>query len=115
MKCCTTAVLPELFGPVITVMQLRLVLSSFKQAIKRTYEGSPRPPIIIDEANKFTSWSDIHPEQLKTLLSFFVAITKEEDITHVFLLTSDYAFNSWLEKGAHTVSPGPQGCCHIVP
>ena len=116
MKCYTSAVLPELFGPTVIVMQLRLVLGSFQQAVKRTLEGSLRPPIIIDEADKFTSWSVTYAEELRTLLSFFVAITKEENMTRVFLMTSDYAFiKGWLEKGEHTVFPGPHGCCQVVP
>ena len=55
----------------MTVMHLQLVLSSFQKAIERTLEGSPRPPVIINEANKLTSWSVTHPEELMTLLIFF--------------------------------------------
>ena len=91
------------------------VLNTFQQALQQTFEGHPRPPIIIDEANKLTSWSVTHPEELRTLLSFFVAVTKEQNTTHVVLMTSDYALISWLEKGEHTVFSGPHGCCQVVP
>ncbi len=85
-------------------------LHILKKALQQTSkEGRRRPAIIIDEANKLTSWSTAHPDELATLLSFFVAITKQESLTHVVLLTSDYAFISWLEKGEHTVFPGPHG------
>ena len=91
------------------------VLDIFQKTLKRTFkEGCPRPPIIIDEANKLTSWSTAHPEELDILLSFCVAVTKQENMTHVVLMTSDYAFISWLEKGEHTVFPGPHGCCQVL-
>ena len=91
------------------------VLYFFQKTLKRTFkEGCPRPPIIIDEANKLTSWSTAHPEELDILLSFFVAVTKQENMTHVVLMTSDYAFISWLEQGEHTVFPGPHGCCQVL-
>ena len=86
------------------------VLSSFQKALKRTFDcsaASPRPSIIIDEANNFTIWSANYPEELKTLLNFFVALTKEKNLAHVFLMTSDYAFISWMEKGEHIVFSGP--------
>lgn len=91
------------------------VLNTFYQALQQTFKGRPRPAIIIDEANKLMSWSTTHPEELRTLLSFFVAITKEQNVTHVLLVTSDYAFVSWLEEGEHIVFPGPHGCRQVVP
>ena len=91
------------------------VLNIFQKALEETSkEGHPRPPIIIDEANALTSWSTAHPEELAILLRFFVAVTKEGNMTHVVLITSDYAFISWLEKGEHTVCPGPHGCCQVL-
>ena len=91
------------------------VLNTFQQALQQTFKGRPRPAIIIDEANRLMSWSTTHPKELRTLLSFFVAITKEQDATHVLLVTSDYAFVSWLEEGEHTVFPEPHGCWQVVP
>ena len=62
---------------------LASVLHLFKEVLKQTSkEGRPGPPIIIDEANVFTSWSAAHPDELATLLSFFVAVTKQESLTH---------------------------------
>ena len=83
------------------------VLSTVYQALQQTFQGRPRPAIIIDEANKLMSWSATHPEELGTLLSFFVAVTKEQDATHVLLVTSDYSFVSWLKEGEHTAFLGP--------
>ena len=91
------------------------ILEIYQKALEKTSnEGRPRPPIIIDEANALTSWSTAHPAELAILLRFFVAITKQENMTHVVLMTSDYAFISWLEQGEHTVFPGPHGCCQVI-
>ena len=83
---------------------LASVLHLFKEVLKQTSkEGRPGPPIIIDEANRLTSWSTAHPDELAMLLCFFVAITKQENMAHVVLMTSDYAFISWLEEGERTI------------
>ena len=86
----------------------------YKALDKTSREGRPRPPIIIDEANALTSWSTAHPAELDMLLSFFVAVTMQENLTHVVLMTADYAFISWLQKGERTVFPGPHGCCQVL-
>ena len=81
---------------------IAIVLHILGQALQQTLEeGRPAPPIIIDEANKLTSWSTAHPAELDMLLSFFVAVSKQQDRAHVLLLTSDYAYINWLEKGKH--------------
>ena len=71
------------------------ILQVYEQALAD--KASERPAIVIDEANKLTSWSSKYPAELDALLSFFVAVTKEQNLTHVLLLTSDYAFIAWLE------------------
>ena len=81
---------------------IAIVLHILGQALRQTLEeGRPTPPIIIDEANKLTSWSTAHPVELDMLLSFFVLVSKQQDWAHVLLLTSDYAYINWLEKGKH--------------
>ena len=92
------------------------VLEIFQRTLDQTFqEGCPRPPIIIDYANALTSWSTAHPHELIFLLRSFVRITSQENLTHVLLMTSDYAFVSWLMKeGEHTAFPGPHGCCQVV-
>ena len=55
--------------------------------------------LVIDEANKLMSWSDEHPQQLASLLSFFVRLTKEQSRCHVMLATSEYGFQAWLNNG----------------
>ncbi|KAK9829427.1 hypothetical protein WJX72_005786 [[Myrmecia] bisecta] len=76
---------------------LSIILDAFEQALadKATVSSA----IIIDEANKFTTWSTDYPKELDSLLSFFVAVTKQENLTHVLLLTSDYGYVNWLEQG----------------
>ena len=81
---------------------IAVVLDILGRALRQTYEeGRPTPPIIIDEANKLIRWSTAHPVELDMLLSFFVAVSKQQDWAHVLLLTSDYAYVNWLEKGKH--------------
>ena len=77
------------------------VLELFMKALRQTAAQGRRTHIVIDEANKLTSWSSAHPVELDMLLSFFVAVSKEQDLAHVLLLTSDYAYINWLEKGKH--------------
>ena len=56
------------------------VLDILGRALRQTYEeGRPTPPIIIDEANKLTRWSTAHPVELDVLLSFFVAVSKQQN------------------------------------
>ena len=84
---------------------------STRGALGEHRKGFASPPIIIDEANSLTSWSTTHPTELKAFLGFLVAVTKQHNFTHVLLLTSDYAYINWLEKGRHTVPLPCLGCC----
>lgn len=55
--------------------------------------------MVIDEANVLTEWqySSIEQQQaLKALLRFFIRTSKQENLGHVILPTSDYAFIKWL-------------------
>jgi hypothetical protein len=54
--------------------------------------------IIIDEANALIKWKD--EESLDSLLAFFVYLTKQEQLAHVILATSDTFLAQWLETGA---------------
>jgi hypothetical protein len=49
-----------------------------------------------DEANKLMRWREEDAGDLEDLLSFFVMITKEKQLAHVVLATSDYFLVSWL-------------------
>ena len=64
---------------------------------RRTTEPNKWPAIIIDEANALMSWTTTHPQELRTLLRFFVNVTKQENTAHVLLLTTDCAFIDWLQ------------------
>ncbi|BDA41349.1 Uncharacterized ATP-binding protein MJ1659 at C-terminar half [Coccomyxa sp. Obi] len=86
---------------VLELFEESLTVSS-KQMQKKKGKKQPTdqwPVLIIDEANALTSWTNKHPEELKTLLRFLVTVTKQQNTAHVLLLTSDYAFIDWLEQG----------------
>ena len=68
-----------------------------KEAKQKRAPGDPWPVIIIDEANRLTAWKD--KESLEQLLAFFVYLTKEEQLAHVVLATSDTFLTQWLESG----------------
>ncbi|GAX85041.1 hypothetical protein CEUSTIGMA_g12461.t1 [Chlamydomonas eustigma] len=55
-----------------------------------------RPVIVIDEANVMMGWNKNYPEDMGTLLRFFVSITKEKKRSHVFLVTSEFGYQTWL-------------------
>ena len=77
----------------ITNAYLKLV----KEAKKKRKAGDPWPVIIIDEANRLMVWKD--KESLEQLLAFFVYLTKQEQLAHVILATSDTFLTQWLETG----------------
>lgn len=57
------------------------------------------PLLVLDEANKLMTWGDEYQSDRQGLLDFFVSITKELELSHVVLATSEYAFQSWLTQG----------------
>ncbi|KAG7674661.1 hypothetical protein KSW81_000305 [Nannochloris sp. 'desiccata'] len=64
-----------------------------------------KPVIVIDEANNLMDWTEPGPSQpkLKTMLDFLVAISKEANLVHVVLATSDYFLANWIKgKGVAT-------------
>ena len=73
-------------------------LKLVKDAKQKRKAGDPWPVIIIDEANALTEWKGV--ETLSALLKFFVYLTKEEQMAHVVLATSDTFLMQWLESGA---------------
>ena len=68
-----------------------------KEAKQKRAPGDPWPVIIIDEANRLTAWKD--EESLEQLLAFFVYLTKQEQLAHVVLATSDTFLVEWLQSG----------------
>jgi hypothetical protein len=88
----------------ITDAYLKLV----KDAKKKRKEGDPWPLIIIDEANRLTKWKDT--ESLEQLLAFFVYLTKQEQLAHVILATSDTFLMQWLESGAPRLAVAGLSC-----
>jgi hypothetical protein len=78
----------------ITDAYLKLV----KDAKQKRKVGDPWPVIIIDEANALMEWKDA--ETLSALLKFFVYLTKQEQLAHVILATSDTFLTQWLDSGA---------------
>ncbi|GAX78369.1 hypothetical protein CEUSTIGMA_g5811.t1 [Chlamydomonas eustigma] len=57
-----------------------------------------RPVIVIDEANVMMDWNKDYAKDMRTLLRFFVSITKEKKRSHVFLVTSEYGYQTWLSE-----------------
>ena len=68
-----------------------------KEAKRNRKADDPWPVIIIDEANELMKWEDM--KTLTALLNFFVYLTKEEQLAHVVLATSDTFLTQWLESG----------------
>ena len=68
-----------------------------REAKQKRAPGDPWPVFIIDEANRLTAWKD--KESLEQLLAFFVYLTKQEQLAHVVLATSDTFLVEWLESG----------------
>jgi len=68
-----------------------------KKARQKRAPGDPWPVIIVDEANALQEWEDA--KSLKALLKFFVYLTKEEQLAHVVLATSDTFLVEWLQSG----------------
>ena len=90
----------------ITDAYLKLV----KDAKKKRKVGDPWPVIIIDEANALMKWRD--NDSLDSLLAFFVYLTKQEQLAHVILATSDTFLTQWLESGAPRLAvAGLSGLC----
>jgi hypothetical protein len=69
-----------------------------KGAKENRKADDPWPVIIIDEANALMEWKE--PETLSALLKFFVYLTKQEQLAHVILATSDTFLTQWLDLGA---------------
>jgi hypothetical protein len=88
---------PQTALQTITNAYLKLV----KDAKKKRKVGDPWPVIIIDEANALMEWED--KKSLNALLKFFVYLTKEEQLAHVILATSDTFLTQWLDLGARII------------
>jgi hypothetical protein len=88
----------------ITNAYLKLV----KDAKEKRKADDPWPVIIIDEANALMEWKD--KESLNALLKFFVYLTKQEQLAHVILATSDTFLTQWLDSSAPLI-----GLCFCAP
>jgi hypothetical protein len=90
----------ELQKDPLTALQtiMNAYLKLVKDAKQNRKAGDPWPVIIIDEANALMKWKD--KESLEQLLAFFVYLTKQEQLAHVILATSDTFLTQWLDKGA---------------
>ena len=65
--------------PLQTIMSAYLkLLTEAKE--RRKHACEPWPVIIIDEANRLSSWKD--KEALEQLLAFFVYLSKQEQLAH---------------------------------
>ena len=81
-----------------TIMDAYLKL--VKEAKHKNKVRGPWPVIIIDDANRLKKWEEKSRESLDSLLAFFVYLTKQEELAHVILASSDTFLTEWLENGA---------------
>ncbi len=92
---------------------LQTILDAYLKLVKEVKQkrkaNGPWPVIIIDEANALMEWKDT--KSLNALLAFFVYLTKEEQLAHVLLATSDTFLTQWLDSGA----PLTLGWCLCAP
>ena len=72
-------------------------LKLVKDARQKRKEGDPWPVIIIDEANELMELDD--KQALHAMLKLFVYLTKQEELAHVILASSDTFFTQELERG----------------
>ncbi|KAG5176285.1 hypothetical protein JKP88DRAFT_335933 [Tribonema minus] len=66
------------------------------------------PVLVIDEANKLEAWQQNHVDDLDALISFLIRITKEANLCHVFLVTSECGFEEWLQQPMQAVAQQPR-------
>ncbi|KAG7671494.1 hypothetical protein KSW81_003629 [Nannochloris sp. 'desiccata'] len=81
-----------------TIKKLKILFKSIASLPRK-------PVIVIDEANMLMKWKELESTepQLESLLAFLVAISKEANLVHVVLATSDYFLANWLKgKGVAT-------------
>ncbi len=92
---------------------LQTITNAYVKLVKGSKENrkadDPWPVIIIDEANALMEWED--KKSLYALLAFFVYLTKQEQLAHVILATSDTFLTQWLDSSAPLVS----GLCIFAP
>lgn len=90
------AALEEEPAPLQMIMKAYLKLVQDARGLHA--HGKPWPVIIIDEANALMEWEN--KSALTALLKFFVYLTKQEQLAHVILVTSDTFLTQWLDVGA---------------
>jgi hypothetical protein len=85
-------------------MALQMIMDAYLKLVKdakaKRKKGEPWPVIIIDEANTLMDWEEENKQSLNALLKFFVYLSKQEQLAHVILATSDTFLTQWLESGA---------------
>ncbi|EFJ29238.1 hypothetical protein SELMODRAFT_410880 [Selaginella moellendorffii] len=77
------------------------LLFSWRTRARRFMPGKDGgfPTLIIDEANRLHEWS-LSPEELehlRTLIAYFIMVTKERQEANVILCTSEDFFKFWLD------------------
>ncbi|KAG7674713.1 putative ATP-binding protein [Nannochloris sp. 'desiccata'] len=97
--------LGTLFGPADDpAPPMASIIASLTACLEAIRPLPYKPVIIIDEANVLLDWHDDPGRtQLKALLRFFVATTKEDHLGHFVLASSESFVIDFLEKeGLHT-------------
>jgi ATPase domain predominantly from Archaea len=92
--------LNSLFTPAADKAPMASIINSLTKFLEATRPLPYKPVLIIDEANVLMGWRDDPGRtQLKALLRFFVATTKEEHTGHILLASSESFVIDFLEKG----------------
>ncbi|KAG7674196.1 hypothetical protein KSW81_006024 [Nannochloris sp. 'desiccata'] len=96
--------LGKLFGLADDTAPMESIIASLTKFLEAVRPMPYKPVIIIDEANVMMDWHDDPGHtQLKALLRFFVATTKEDHLGHFVLASSESFVIDFLEKeGLHT-------------
>ena len=104
--------LGTLFGPADDpAPPMASIIASLTTFLEATRPLPYKPVIIIDEANVLLDWHDDPGRtQLKALLRFFVATTKEDHLGHFVLASSESFLIDFLEKGKQRKCPKLARC-----
>lgn len=77
---------------------LDLVLEAYAQALSKLPPGQ-HAVLVIDECNTLSEWRAEDGASVRSLLRFFVKVSRQVNKAHVVLATSDSAFIDWIKDG----------------
>ncbi|KAL4551262.1 hypothetical protein Ndes2526B_g05561 [Nannochloris sp. 'desiccata'] len=77
---------------------LKETLAGLEKLFEDLKKLPKKPVIVLDEANKIMKWRESDPSnpQLEALFDFLIQVSKQLNLVHVILATSDYFLVGWL-------------------